>query len=146
MDSIEFTGFLCGIIFLTFAFLGLSIPALIIGSSNSDDPCMHGKRGGVNLSDWLILYGIEKIVTYVLFMLSSLLIFIDEFLLIVPSIILYLDTIFQFTITIFGIVLLSTNENNNCVSSGSDLAIMTIIIITIGTCISCVNSCSVMKK
>ncbi len=102
--------------------IGFAIPSIYIGFRDDSSSCQDGTRAGLNLSDWLKGYGFEKVSVTVLVWLS--IVSRTTPLLVVAVI---FDYIFWFIWSIIGIVLLATNENNDCVGDDTDLGDMAIV-------------------
>lgn len=99
-----------------------NIALIAVAVDESDEPCQEGLRGGIDLSTWAIVWGAENIAIVLVFVLAYG--FKRQAELVIAAVAHYL---FAFTWVIWGIVVLATNENNNCVASSNPLAIMCII-------------------
>lgn len=96
--------------------------------------CQEGTRGGINLSDWTKGAGLSAIAVtaWVWIMATLSAITGSGNFLIVMTGVLTADTFFWIVWWIWGVVILATNENNQCVVEGKGMAIMAIINLVIG--------------
>ena len=109
--------------------LGLGIPTLIFAFSEENDSCQKGTRGGLTLSDWSKGAGFNLALSTLIMMIALSLNLATkrkgpaQFSLIL----LGFGLVFTVMWEIWGIVVIATAENNQCVADGSGMAIMAII-------------------
>lgn len=107
---------------------------LVYGFFDEDNTCQHGLRAGMTLTDFCKMVGYEGITLVALLAFSGISAALNMMraarLIAAPTI--YLHLAFAIVSRIIGIVILSTNENNRCVSRGVDSAVLAIIWIPIG--------------
>jgi hypothetical protein len=116
------------LICITLLVIGLNTPCLYYAFQDEDSTCQEGTRGGLILSTWLKVAGFSDIV-----LIGSLWIIIiilackdiDPGAII--TILIIVGAIFKIIWFVWGIVVISTNENNRCVSDGKGMAVMAII-------------------
>jgi len=123
--------------------LVMIIVCYVYAFQDQHDDCQDGKRGGINLFEWCVGEASAALITLVLLWVVvgvSVCVNTD------PTggvfIILTLSAIFSTIWNIWGIVVLSTNENNQCVAEGKPFAIVAIVYIAI----SLLTSCSASKN
>lgn len=123
----------CSMFCVSLFVLALNIPLLYYGFEDEDSTCVQGERGGIDLPTWNKIVGMEKVVL-TLFLYISLIIASlgGEFMLIGVSIALILDIFWHVIFWIWGVVIISTNENNSCVSDGKGMAVICIIWLVLG--------------
>ncbi|MBS0627778.1 MAG: hypothetical protein JSS09_06160 [Verrucomicrobia bacterium] len=99
------------------------------GFRDEDSECQKGTRGGLNLSDWLKGFGLEKVALNCSLLMLSLLMIITERVEFFSSMIgiVIADSVFNVMWFIWGVVILATKENNSCVAESEDIAVMTIV-------------------
>ena len=109
--------------------LGLIIPSLYFGYLEEYDDCQLGTRGNINLSDWNKIFGFEKLgFNFVFGFFGGLVILTGiESMLFFPGLCLFVDVVFNFMWWIWGVILLSTKENRDCVADEKGIAIAAII-------------------
>ena len=117
--------------------LALAIPTTYYGYADEDSTCQEGLRAGMNLSTWVKVTGLVPIaITGMLYLASLIMHFtpasINILLANASAIILILDLFFYMTWWIIGVVILATNENNECVADGKAMAVLAIINLVIG--------------
>lgn len=123
-----------------------SIVSVIVISSLSihfaildrDSSCQEGHRAGMFLYEWLLIDGIMAlamvgVVAITLIFRMTFALTCTESRIYLYNLFSFLYALFVFTWTIIGIVILATNENNNCVAQGKGMAVMSIITIVIGS-------------
>ncbi len=114
--------FVAGVYGLSYVIsITMGVVALVYGFADDEDPCQEGRRGGLNLSDMTKGYGFRILIG--IHLLGVVLCLSDSLFVIVMG----LTSVFDFIWMVWTIVVLSTNENNNCVAQGSDMAIICII-------------------
>lgn len=131
-DNFELYVQICKICFAYAIFVILGVIALVYGIRDENDECQEGTRGGLNLSDMTKGMGVEFLIFAHLFIFA---IIIGGYTKSAAPLVIVciLDVVFKFIWYIWTIVVLATNENNNCVASGSDMAIICIVYICIGS-------------
>lgn len=113
--------------------LGLIIPSLYFGYEDENSTCQAGTRGGINLSDWIKIFGFEKVgINTALFLTSFLTIYANDYFIIFGAISVGADFFFNIAWWIWGVVVLATSENNRCVAEGKGMAVMAIIDLVLG--------------
>ena len=120
-------GVLCGMCIISVVVLGTAFPATLYGFGDEDASCQKGTRGGINLSDWLKGFGMEKIFIVVLACISLAFSQCCQAFTYIGGTISVIDILFTIAWAIWGIVILATGENNDCVAEGHEMAIMAII-------------------
>lgn len=114
--------------------LAINLPLLLLAIEDEGASCMEGTRAGLNLELWAKIVSLEKIcLTFYLFI--SFLLFLKtqkEILVGTMGVLLILDLLFTVMMSVWGIVILATNENNDCVAEGKGVAVMSIIWIVLG--------------
>lgn len=114
---------------LTICLSPLAIVSIYYASTESDADCQEGTRAGLNLSEWLMGSGTEKLAVLASFWviaLSSMCIGGDASLGI-GAFVIVADVLFSIVWWIIGVVVLATNENNKCVAEGNPMAIVAIV-------------------
>lgn len=113
---------------------GLFIPSIYFGFTEENDACQEGLRGGINLSDWLKIFGLEKLGLNAFLFLTILFAFMLESIeiMICGMVSLLLDSLFNIAWWIWGVVIVATAENRNCVAQGSALGVMAIVNLALG--------------
>lgn len=117
----------CQMVCVSMFVLALAIPSVIFAIEDEDSACQKGTRGGLNLSDWLKGFGLEKIILTGVLYVSLALGLAHEALLIPGFIAIIADIFFTVIWWIWGVVILATNENNKCVAQGKSMGVMAII-------------------
>ena len=109
--------------------IGLAAPTLYFGYHDKGSTCQEGERAGMTLSTWTIITGFSHITSLGLVGLGCINAVVSTNK-VVPNILLFiltLDLFWYISWSIIGVVILATNENNNCVSQGKGMAVMAII-------------------
>lgn len=112
--------------------VSLGVSSLVIGIVNEYNECQHSTRGGLTLSDWNKIVGIEKLVT--VFTTFLLIVFLKKSIdvgSVTAIVLLFLEQILCVILYVWGIVLVSTNENNSCV--GTDMGVFSIVNLGLAT-------------
>ena len=109
--------------------LALAIPSLYYAFDEENDSCQEGKRAGLTLSDWLKVTAFTDIgILGVMWIAAILAAAIGEDVGNGVMIgVCACGAIAKFVLLVIGIVVVSTNENNRCVSDGNPLGVMAII-------------------
>lgn len=116
----------------------LNICAIVYSIKGEDNTCQHGTRAGLYLSDWLMIVGIEGLTFSILTIVFTIIpfIYIPKFPVptfvqkhggLIAGIFACLHIIFMVIMWIIGIVIISTNENNRCLSRTTELGIMSLM-------------------
>jgi hypothetical protein len=130
----EIVAIMCAMFCASIFVLGLAIPTTYYGFADEDSTCQEGERGGINLSDWVKGAGLSAIcVTGWVWAMAGLAVATEHEAFVISGIVVcILDIFFWIAWWIWGIVVLTTNENNTCVSDGKGMAVMAIINLAIG--------------
>jgi len=114
--------------------LGLAIPTIYYGFEGEDSTCQEGTRGGINLSDWVKWEGLSAVVVTAWAWIISIMSLATKWegFMTVGIIVLIIDMLFWLMWWVWGVVILATNENNNCVADGKGMAVIAIINLFIG--------------
>ena len=132
-DSSMVSSLACPILLL----VGMAGGSIHFSLVDRDSSCQEGYRAGLLLHEWLMVWGVVPIVMVGVMISHGL--YINVVPRVAPVVryiyigIPVLYAIYACIWTIMGIVILSTNENNNCVAQGKGMAVMSIIDIAIGT-------------
>jgi hypothetical protein len=119
---------MCSLSCITFFQICLIVPSLYFGYMDEDSTCQEGTRGGLNLSDWNKGFGLEKIaVNSALYLTAILVIFLHEKFIMFGFCSVMFDFFFNIAWWIWGVVLLATPENRNCVAEGKGMAVIAIV-------------------
>ncbi len=96
---------------------------------DEDNTCQTGKRAGLNLSDWLKVIGFTDFAILVLYWIAGLAGAIGDTDIgfVILAISGYGGLFAKFIIWVIGIVIVSTSENNKCVSRETNIGIMAIV-------------------
>lgn len=131
---------------LTFAYLvciAPSIAGMYVAYNEGDDSCQKGDRSGLNLSAWLdISCTVDLVLITVIFVTMGLYLQEQGSLESLGNeytgafVIIYVLCLIVFRA--WGIVLLTTPENNTCIGRGTDLGIVALCYIVISTLLHCV--------
>ena len=125
---------LAGLICISLFQLGLIIPSLYFGYMDENSSCQEGTRGGLNLSDWIKGFGLEKVaINASLYLTVLLVVILNEKFVILGGVSLILDFFFNIVWWIWGVVILATAENNHCVAEGKGMAVVAIVNLVLST-------------
>lgn len=137
----ELIPFICFKVCGTILSLTLGIVAVFYASEEEDHECQKGTRANLNLSEWLKIRGLLTVCTVILYWIIVILLFCcrrpPQWLKIFEITYVISIGLCDLILGIIGVVILSTNENNNCVAVGASIAIITIIYIVF----SCLSLC-----
>ena len=129
----EFSSVVCTLVCIAVFQAGFIIPTLYFAYMDENSSCQEGTRGGINLSDWNKIFGFEKAGLNVAMMIAApVVVYGNELFVYVPATALFLDFFFNIIWWIWGVVVVATNENNNCVEEGKGMAVMAIINLALG--------------
>lgn len=106
--------------------LAYHIPLTYYGFEDEDDQCQKANRIGMVLSDWAKGAGLSGLIVAVFNLIVSALPK-NHIKSIVAGVFTIFDIIFVIIWWIFGVIILATNENNDCVSDGTGMAVTSII-------------------
>jgi hypothetical protein len=132
--SSEIAAIMCAVFCVSLFVLGLAIPTVYYGFEDEDSTCQEGERGGINLSDWVKGAGLSSIaITAWVYIMAALAAMTDSAVFIGAGIgVLIADIFFWIVWWIWGVVVLATSENNNCVAQGKGMAVLAIINLVFG--------------
>ena len=122
-------GALCGYICVATFVLALAIPTLYFGFADEDATCQHGTRGGLTLSDWNKGAGLSLVIITAIIPVGAVLAVLsnhDSFVAALMAI-LGADLLFSIVWWVYGVVILATAENRECVAEGKGMAVTAII-------------------
>jgi len=124
----------CGMICNSIGILVLASLTVYYGFVDEDSTCQEGDRGGINLSDWCKGAGLSAIVVtvWMWLMVGFTLLTDNGVFMMVLMCTSVADGLFWIIWWIWGVVLLATSENNDCVGQGKGIAVMCIINLVIG--------------
>lgn len=112
-------------LFASLFVVGLAIPLLHFGFVDEDSTCQLGTRAGLTLSQWVKVTGWE-LIALTLFVFVALALRMKS---VVAACVIVADIVFSLAWAIVGIVILATNENNECVKQGKGMAVAAIVAI-----------------
>jgi hypothetical protein len=130
----DIAAIMCTLFCVSLFVLGLSIPTVYYGFEDENSTCQEGTRGGLDLSDWVKGAGLSSIIiTAWVWIMAALAAFTEKEVFIGAAIgVLVADIFLWIMWWIWGVVILATNENNNCVAQGKGMAVMAIINLVMG--------------
>jgi len=121
---------------MTLLLLTFAILSLIIAFQEENDHCQKGKRGGLILSDWLKGATIELLVytVFVVIMIGGLVCCMRNNnhkavmgISIVVAVVMYIHILFEICWFIWGMVLLVTPQNSQCITKTTTLGVFAVI-------------------
>lgn len=113
--------------------LSINIPLIYYGAQEQDSICVEGTRGGLDLPTWCILTGATNVGVFgFCLILAFCMPFFEQVSMYLSVTFVVLSTIFNAIMWVWGIIILATNENNNCVAQGENMAIAAIVWLVLG--------------
>lgn len=112
-------------LFASLFVVGVAIPLLHFGYIDEHSTCQLGTRAGLTLSQWVKVTGWE-LISLTLFVFVALALRLRS---VIVACVIVADIVFSFAWAIVGIVILATNENNECVKQGKGMAVAAIVAI-----------------
>ena len=129
-DVIFFWGMILILVFSTVCAIIYSSFFIHYAYKDKDHSCQIGTRGGINLSDWGIIGGsisIANIVVSWIIILLTMYVGEDPFTSCPTKVWYSLYRMYMLIWYVWGVVILATNQNNQCVVEGIPIACMAII-------------------
>lgn len=124
---------ICVLSFLLVVGLCTSIASIVIAEQDKDDSCIRGNRGGIDVADWLLGQGIFGIISCDVYVVGLILVCVNSFdaaqFLGIGWVIL--SGLFGVMWMIWGIVIVSTNENNKCIADGTRVGVYSLVLIAL---------------
>lgn len=134
---------LCVAVCVAVTISAVSIAALVIASTDGDNPCQGHDKLDLSLQDWLIGYGASNFGFLGLICIAVGLSLKNPGVGMFTSVLCaVLYVLFGVIWSIIGIVILA-RSHNKCVADGTDIGIMTIIAIVFGPLVS---SCGLQSR
>lgn len=135
-------GMVCGFLFLLVVAGYTSVAAIVIAEKDKDDNCIRGKRGGIDVADWLLGQGILGTIECFIFFVSAVMSenYLDAARVLRAAWALIGD-IFGLIWIIWGIVIISTNENSDCIYDGTRVGIFSLVLIVLQFVVLCCKRC-----
>lgn len=117
--------------FLLVCGICISVSSVVIAVQDKDDDCIRGNRGGIDIADWLLGQGIDGLIACVIYIVCITLVCADstEAAKFVGITWFVLNVLFGIIWTIWGIVVISTNENNKCIDDGTRIGVFSLVLI-----------------
>ncbi len=110
------------------------VVSLVYGFRGENDDCQEGSRGGLNLSDVVKWFGFQTIIVANLGLVA-----VCSLNLVVMNVLIIIELVGKFIWMVWTIVVLATNENNDCVEEGKDIAITAIVFAAFTFCGTCLS-------
>lgn len=119
----------------TLAFFAMGVGGLIVAIMDRDDECQKGTRAGLTLSDYLLAQSIWALFQMVLVL--ALIVTLEASstnhgtfynkVFGCTGILFAVSEVARFAFWVVGLVILCTNENNECVAEGNRLGVFTLV-------------------
>lgn len=145
-DSMEFGVLACVALMLVLFGLPVPISSVVIAGQNAHDECQSMDSIGLSLSDWLLGAGIVGLVLIV--SLATLIVMITchpKSAGVTIIVLVVLNSIFQLIYTTLGAVILF-RSNMRCLNDGTDLGIMSLIVLIFYWITMLTGCCSTKSK
>lgn len=129
MYNTYFVPILFNTIIITIFMAPLFVSTLYFAYNDEDNECQLGKRAGLTLSDWLKVIGFTDCAIVGLCWIGTFAAGISDnaYAAIMFAVSLYMGAFAKFIIWVIGVVIVSTVENNRCVSRGTDIGIVAVV-------------------